>query len=153
MRRPGRILAVVAVIVVFLLVSAGLARVLSANGAERTAITDLLAAQAHGNAAALVAGIDGCAGDATCRATQDDNARALRSTGALQIVRLDLSTGFSLGGTTGIARVVWVTPRRLTVVQCARVKRGGNVISGIRVHVLAFSRPIGRETSCPGSES
>ena len=34
--------------------------------------------------------------------------------------------GSSPGGSTGTARVVWKTPTRLTVVQCARVRRGGD---------------------------
>lgn len=149
MRRSGRILAVVVAVVAFLLVSAALARVLSANGAERSAISALLDAQARGDSQALIAGIDGCAQSAACRATARRNAAELRSPGKLEIARLDLSTGFSLGGTTGTARVVWTTPSRLTVVQCARVRRGGDVLSGIDVEVLALGRPIGREASCP----
>lgn len=138
-------------VVAFLLVSAALARVLSANGAERSAITTAIEAQAHGDAAALIAAIDGCAQDASCRATATANAARLRSAGDVEIVRLDLSTSFSLGGTTGTARVVWTTPSRLTVVQCARVRRGGDVVGGIEVAVVALSRPIGRESSCPGT--
>jgi len=149
MRRSRRILAIAIAAVAFLLVSAALARVLSANGAERAAIRDLLEAQARGDAAALSAGIDGCERDAGCRATAARNAAQLRSAGAVEVVRLDLSTGFSLGGTTGTARVVWKTPKRLTVVQCARVRRGGDLLRGLDVRVLALSRPIDRESSCP----
>lgn len=152
MRRSQRFLIFAAALVAFLLVSAALARVLSANGAERAAIKDLLQAQARGDAAALTAGIDGCAGDAACRAEAERNADRLRSGGAVEVVRLDLSTGFSLGGTTATARVVWKTPTRLTVVQCARVERGGDVLRGLDVRVLALSPPILRDASCPSSE-
>jgi len=149
MSRSRRILVIALAAVAFLLVSAGLARVLSANGAERAAIRDLLDAQARGDAAALVAGIDGCDARPGCRATAERNAEQLRSEGEVEVVRLDLSSGFSLGGTTGTARVVWKTPSRLTVVQCARVRRGGDVVSGLDVRVLSLSRPIDRQSSCP----
>lgn len=149
MTRSRRILIIAAAVVAFLLVSFLLARVLSANGAERAAIEAVLEAQARGDAPALVAEIDGCARDAACRATAQRNAAQLRSSGQLDVVRLDPSTSFSLGGTSGTARVVWKTPTRLTVVQCAEVRRGGDPFSGFDVRVTAFSRPIDRESSCP----
>jgi hypothetical protein len=149
MRRPVRILLLVLAAVAFLVISAGLARVLSANGAERTAIEDVLKAQARGDAAGIVSRIEGCSANPACVATARANAAALRSRGALQIVRLDASTSFSLGGTSGVARVVWATPSRLTVVQCVAVRRGGNVVSGLSVELRSLSRPIGRESDCP----
>ena len=150
MRRPGRIAAVAFALVAFLAVSAALARVLSANGAERAAIVDLLAAQARGDADAVVRRLHGCAADPACRAAAAANARALRSPGAVELVRLDPSTSFSLGGgATGVARVVWRTPARTTVVQCVRVRRGGDVLGGLTVELLALSAPIARDGSCP----
>jgi len=149
MRRSRRILVIAAAVVAFVLVSAALARVLSANGAERAAIEDVLEAQARGDAAALVARIDGCAEDAACRATAERNAAQLRSAGEVDVVRLDPSTNFAPTGSTGTARVVWKTPTRLTVVQCARVRRGGDLLGGFEVRVEALSRPIERESSCP----
>jgi hypothetical protein len=149
MHRSRRFLVVAVAVVAFLLVSAALARILSANGAERSAIRDALGAQASGDPRALTAAIDGCAKDAGCRALATANAAALRSRGEVELVRLDLSTGFSPFDTTGTARVVWKTPSRLTVVQCALVHRTGNVLGGIEVEVVRLSRPIGRETSCP----
>lgn len=140
-------------LVAFLAISAALARVLSANGAERTAITKLLEAQAMGDAGEMVRRIDGCEREPACRATAEENARRLRSSGSLDLVRLDPSTSFSLGGgATDTARVVWRTPTRTTVVQCVEVRRGGDVLGGLSVDLLALSRPIGRETSCPRSE-
>ena len=102
---------------------------LSANGAERTGDRGRAEAQARGDAAGIVSRIEGCAAQPACVATARLNATRLRSRGALQIVRLDASTSFSLGGTNGVARVVWATPSRLTVVQCVAVRRGGNVRS------------------------
>ncbi|MDO8185929.1 hypothetical protein Q5424_05565 [Conexibacter sp. JD483] len=149
MGRSRRYLVLASAVVIFLLVSAALARVLSANGAERAAIRDALEAQASGDARALVAAIDGCAQDEACRAEAAVNAAALRSSGEIELARLDLSTSFSPFDTTGTARVVWKTPSRLTVVQCARVHRSGNVASGIEVRLTSLSRPIKRDTSCP----
>ncbi|MDW5594964.1 hypothetical protein VSS74_11480 [Conexibacter stalactiti] len=149
MGRPSRYLVVAAAAVLFLLASAGLARVLNANSAERAAIETALEAQAGGNVRALVASIDGCAQDAGCRASAEANAAALRSSGEVKVARLDLSTNFSPFGADGTARVVWTTPTRLTVVQCARIHRAGDVFGGIEVELLDLSRPIDRESSCP----
>jgi hypothetical protein len=146
-----RLLLLPLALVGFLAISFGLARVLSANGAERSAIERLLAAQARGDAAELVARIDGCAARPACRASARANARRLRSGGEVQIVRLDPSTSFSLGGTDGTARVVWRTPSRATVVQCVRVRRAGDVLRGLRIELHALSRPIRRTASCPSA--
>jgi hypothetical protein len=136
------------VLLAFLAISAGLARVLSANGGERSAIARLLDAQARGDAAAMMAQIDGCALQPACRTLADANAARLRSPGKVEIVRLDPSTNFSLGGATGTARVVWTAPSRTTVVQCVRVHRGGNVLSGLTIDLRRLSAPIDRESSC-----
>lgn len=150
MGRPGRIAIAALALVAFLAASAALARVLSANGAERNAIADLLAAQARGDAAGVVRRLEGCAADPACRAAAAANARALRSPGELELVRLDPSTSFSLGGgATGVARVVWRTPARTTVVQCVQVRRGGDLLGGLTVELLSLSPPIDREGSCP----
>lgn len=149
MRRPTRILLFALALLVFLAISLGLARVLSANGAERDAILSLLEAQARGDAPAMVQRIDGCAQQPACVAQAHANATRLRSTGRVELVRLDASTSFSLGGSEGVARVVWKTPTRTTVVQCVDVRRGGNVVSGLSVALERLSRPIERESSCP----
>jgi hypothetical protein len=151
MRRPVRIAAVLAALVVFLAISAGLARVLSANGAERSAIESLIDAQARGDAPAMISQIQGCSAEATCVSTARGNAARLRSTGSVQLVRLDASTSFSLGGHTGTARVVWTAPSRTTVVQCVRVRRGGNVVAGLTVRLLSLSAPINRQGDCPST--
>lgn len=149
MRRPARFLLLVAGLLAFLAISLGLARVLSANGAERDAVLALVEAQASGNADALVARIDGCAQRPACVATARANAARLRSPGRVELVRLDPSTSFSLGGHTGPARVVWKTPSHTTVVQCVEVHRGGDVVGGLSVELRALSRPIGHEAACP----
>lgn len=149
MRRPARFLLLALGLLLFLAVAAGLARVLSANGAEQSAIVSLLRAQARGDAQAVIAQLDGCAQRPACVADARRTATRLRSRGEVTLVRLDASTSFSLGGHDGIARVVWKTPSRTTVVQCVDVHRGGDVIGGLSVDLRALSRPIGREASCP----
>ncbi len=149
MRRPARILLGALALLVFLALSLGLARVLSANGAERSAILALLEAQAGGDADAMVARIDDCAAQPACVARARANATGLRSPGRVELVRLDASTSFAPTGSEGVARVVWKTPARTTVVQCVDVRRAGDVVSGLSIELLALSRPIDRESSCP----
>jgi hypothetical protein len=151
MRRPARILLLAVGVLAFLAISLGLGRVLSANGAERDAILALVEAQARGDAPAMVARIDGCARQPACVAAARADAARLRARGKVELVRLDASTSFSLGGTDGVARVVWRTPRRTTVVQCVAVHRGGDVIGGLSVELRSLSRPIGHESACPSA--
>lgn len=152
MRRRLVLIPLVALgVVAFLAISFGLARVFSANSAERAAIEALLVAQARGDGTRVAVLIDGCRARPACVAAAQANAARLRSRGALQIVRLDPSTDFALGATNGVARVVWRTPSRLTVVQCVGVHRGGDVVHGLTVALRSLSRPIPRESSCPSA--
>ena len=52
----------------FLAVSALLARVFSADGAERSAVTSLIEAEARGDAEAMLQRMSGCDRDPSCRA-------------------------------------------------------------------------------------
>lgn len=151
MRRPARILLLALGVLAFLAVSVALARVLNANGAEQSAIVSLLRAQARGDADAMIAQLDGCAERPSCVADARATAARLRSSGRIVLVRLDASTSFSLGGHDGIARVVWKTPSRTTIVQCVGVHRGGDVIGGLTVELRALSRPIGHQAACPSA--
>jgi hypothetical protein len=148
MRRPVRIALVVLAALAFLAISFGLARVLNANGAERSAIEALLSAQARGDASGVIARIEGCGADPACRAAAQANTARLRAPGKVVLVRLDASTSFSLGGTGGMVRVVWKTPHSLTVVQCVRVRRGGDVLGGLSVILESLSHPIGHQSAC-----
>ena len=137
-------------LVVFLAVSAMLARVWSAQGAESAAITTLVKDEAHGDQVGVIAQIAGCHGDAACRARAAANVAALRRPGTVLIITLQPSTGFSLVGSTGTARVAWLVGSSLPIVQCVRVRRAGNAISGLRVELLTVSlrlRPSNRP--CP----
>jgi hypothetical protein len=151
MRRPARILLVGLGLLAFLAISLGLARVLSANGAEQDAILALLRAQARGDSPEMVRLIEGCARRPSCVADARATAGRLRAPGKVVLVRLDASTSFSLGGRSGVARVVWKTPASTTVVQCVEVRRGGDVVRGLSVELRRLSRPIGHQAPCPSA--
>jgi hypothetical protein len=123
-----------------------LARWLGTENAERDAILRVLQAQARGDAAAMERLVD-CP-DAACRAQLRANAARLRGNTDVTIVRLDSGTSHAIGSKTAPTRVVWLTPDRLTTVQCAVVRRSGTPLSGRSVTLLGLSAPIGREAAC-----
>ena len=67
MRRPKVLLITGVVLVVFLLISALLARIFSADSAQRAAIIGVLQDQAQGDTNAVVSRIQGCDASAACR--------------------------------------------------------------------------------------
>ena len=117
MSRPFRIVLVVAAVVGFVAVSAGIARVLAAANAERDVAVDAVKAQVGAG-------------------------------GSVRILRVDAPSRVALGGRDSTARVVWRRGRRLPVVQCVRVRRSGNLLSGYDVRVLELDPPIDRESGC-----
>jgi hypothetical protein len=133
-------------IVVFLGISLLVARWLNTDNVERGAVIELLRAQARGDARAMLKELD-CRDDA-CRALARENARRLRSPGDLKIVLYQSGTAHALRSRTKPTRVVWITPGRLTTVQCVLVRRDGNAIAGSSVSLLRLSAPIGRQSSC-----
>jgi hypothetical protein len=143
------IVGIVAGIVLFLVISAVLARVFSANSAEQSAITSLVQSEAGGDANAIVDQVQGCRTDPSCRQRAAVNAAALRHPGAVSIIQLQPSTSFSLGGTEGTARVAWEVGSSLPIVQCVKVRRAGNPVSGLRVQLLEVSKRIASDTACP----
>ena len=149
MRRLSLILLIALGLVVFLAISAILARVLSIDGAERNAITSLVQAEAQGHSAAVVSLIHDCAGNPSCQQRAAQNATALRRSGAVKILTLGSSAGFSLGSTLGTARVAWRAGDALPIVQCVRVRRAGNALSGLHIQLLEVSLRIKSDTACP----
>ena len=145
-RRARRWAAIAAAVVAFLVVSALIARWLGSENAERSAILHLLEAQARGDAGDMLRRLD-CRDDA-CVAQTRENARTLRAQGRVTLVRVDSGTSHSLGGATAPTRVVWITPGRLTTVQCVLVRRSGTPLSGMSVTLLDLSAPIDREAPC-----
>jgi hypothetical protein len=141
-----RIALGVLALLVFLAISALVARWLTTDNAERDKVTRLLQAQARGDAPAMVRQLTGCA--PACAAQARANARRLRRAGAVQIVAYDSATAHALSTRTGVTRVVWKTPQTLTVVQCVRVRRSGSAVRGLTIRLLALSAPIPRTASC-----
>jgi hypothetical protein len=152
MRRAKVLLITGVVFVVFLLISALLARIFSADSAERTAIINVLEDQARGDTSAVISRIQGCASSASCRARAAVNASQLRGSGQISVLTLQTAAGgFSLGSTEGVARVAWRIGSGLPIVQCVRVRRAGNLISGLHIELLAVSKRIPSESDCPTS--
>ncbi len=151
MRRSRLVLLIALGIVIFIGVSFALARVFGANGAEQSAITGLVKAEAAGNESGVLSRIVGCSQSASCRARVAEDVGSLKRSGAISIIQLSPSTGFSLGGMTGTARVAWSAGSSLPVVQCVRVRRAGNLLSGLKVELLEISRRIKTDAACPRS--
>jgi hypothetical protein len=136
-------------IVVVLAVGAVLARVWSADGAETAAIAGLVQAEAAGDPDAMLQRIHGCRANASCRARVAQDIAALRRPGPVAILELRASTGFSLSGTLGTARVAWKVASSLPIVQCIQVRRAGDALRGLRVQLLAISLRIKSDADCP----
>jgi hypothetical protein len=139
----------VVVLGVFLALSTVLARVLSLDGAERSAITTLVSYEAAGNAAGAISQIRGCARGPACRDGVAADVAALSQQGAVTIIQIQASAGFSLGSTVGTARVVWRVGFSLPIVQCVRVRRAGDAISGFQVELVAITPRIHTDANCP----
>ncbi len=136
-------------VAVFWLVSGLLARVFSLSNAEQAAVTDLVTAEAHGRAAQVIAQIRGCAASPACRAGAQVDVATLHHPGAIQIAQYNPSAGFSLGSTTGVARVAWTVGGSKPIVQCVEVHRAGNVLSGQSIQLVKLSARINGGADCP----
>jgi hypothetical protein len=143
----------VAGVVIFLFVSAGLARVLTAGDAERSQINLVVRAESRGDAAAVVRAIDGCAAKPSCVARARANAAALRRPGKPKLLRLDPTTRIVIGDSRGTTRVAWIPGKGFPIVQCFYIHRTGNVISGMGVKVTGVSLRIHSVNNCKGVKS
>jgi beta-lactamase class A len=131
----------------FLAVALLLARYLTTENRERDAVYALLRDQARGDAAAMLARLDGC--QARCRAEVEANARRLARPGQVKILAYQSSTSYALGAAEGPTRVAWtIVDRQLPVVQCVLVQRTGNVLAGRGINLRRLSVPIDRLASC-----
>jgi hypothetical protein len=148
-RRRLYIAGIILALLLFLLISAVLARVFSIDGTERTAITLLVKDEAAGNRSAMIGRIKGCGSSAACRARVATDAAVLRRSGGVSILQLQPSAGFSLTSTVGTARVAWTGGSSLPVVQCVRVRRAGDALTGFHVELLELSRRIASDSNCP----
>ncbi|MBV9716836.1 MAG: hypothetical protein JOZ64_15780, partial [Solirubrobacterales bacterium] len=66
-------------------------------------------------------------------------------------IQIQPSAGFSLGSTLGTARVAWQAGGSLPIVQCIRVRRAGNAVSGFNVQLLAVTPRIRSDADCPAT--
>ncbi len=134
---------------IFILFSFLVARWLTAENRERTAVTDLLRAQAGGDADSMVALIEGCASAPSCRAAVARNARALRRPGVVRVLRLDSSTSHALLAQSGPTRVAWdVGGTSLPVVQCVAVERRGVPFLGGEIVLRSIGPKIAGAAAC-----
>jgi hypothetical protein len=145
-RRRLLVIAVPA-LVVFLAVSFALARYLTTENRERSAVFGLLKDQARGDARAMLARLPGCVG--RCRAEVERNARRLRRPGDVKILAYDSSTDYALGAASGPTRVAWtIVDRQLPIVQCVQVQRSGSALAGRTITLRRLSPPIDRQGTC-----
>lgn len=145
--RPARLTLIALGVFAFLAVSVLLARALTATGAERAAVLDVLRAQARGDGAAMLSDLPDCAREPACAATARARARRLRRPGSVQLLTYRPSVGLSLTRQSGVGRVAWRAGSALPVVQCVRVRREGPLTGG-GVTLLSLSDPIDGESSC-----
>jgi hypothetical protein len=151
MRRRLIITSVVLGIVVFVAISVMLARAFNAESAERAAVTDLVKAEARGDIAGAAGRLQKCASTTGCHARIASNVATIHHAGGVQVLQLEPSTSFSLGSTLGSARVAFRVGGSLPIVQCIRVRRAGNVVSGLRIELLAVSAPLKGDATCGSS--
>jgi len=149
MRRSRLLVLIALAIAAFLAISALLARVFSAESAERDAITRVVRAEAHGDQGYVIDQIKGCRASSSCRERIAADVAALRHAGTVLILTLQQSTGFSLSSTLGTARVAWDVGSSLPITQCVRVRRAGNALSGLRVELLAITPRLQADATCP----
>jgi hypothetical protein len=147
--RRAYLLAIAAGIVVFLVISALLARAFSASSAEQSAVTALVRAEARGDVDAVMDSILNCRGSAACQRRAASNAAGLKHPGTVSILQFTPSTSFSIAGTEGTARVAWNVGGSLPITQCVRVRRTGNVLSGLHVQLLAVTPRLAADAVCP----
>jgi hypothetical protein len=137
-------------VVLFLAISAWLARFLTTDNLEREEDVALIRAEASGDAAAIISQLENCRASPSCVATARQNAAdpRLRRPGEVKILSLTSATANSPGGATGKTRVAWTVLGQTPVVQCVDVRRTGSALTGVDVKLLSLSRPIPNEADC-----
>jgi hypothetical protein len=135
-------------VLLFLAISGLLARYFSVENVERDDELALIEAETRGDASGVIDGLSGCRSSPACVALARANADSLRRPGAVKILSLKSTNSHSLTSSTGTTRLAWTVIGRLPVVQCFRVRRGGNFFKGITVTLLSLSAPIPNEADC-----
>ena len=148
MSRRRRLLLIAAGVVLFLVISGVLARFLNVENTERDDILTVLEAQAAGNPQKVISLLKGCSSRPACVATQQRNAAQLKRPGDVKLLLVTSHTSYALTTATGVTRVAWTVIGRLPVVQCVRVRRAGNALTGLSVTLLDLSAPISNTGVC-----
>jgi hypothetical protein len=151
MARRRRLLVLALIVAAFVAVSAGLARVFSAAGAERDEVTALIQSEARGDVAAMLDDMPGCRADARCRSQVAADSRALKQPGPVSILQFTPTTAFPVLGGSGTARVAWQYRSSRPVTQCVRIRRSGNPVAGLTVRLTAITRGLAGNANCPAS--
>lgn len=146
--RGTRIALIAAGVLLFLAISGVLARFLSAENVERDHELTLLQMQATGAWRAMLYELTGCSASASCTATVRADAARLRRPGTVLILSTQSTTDHSLTGSVGETRVAWEVTVHHPVVQCVRVRRSGNFLTGISISLLTISAPIPSTADC-----
>ena len=151
MRRLPRPVLIVLILIAFLLflaISAILARIFSVDGAERAALISLVQAEGRGDYRGMLHQMYHCT-SAGCRSRIAYDAAAYKRSGRIEIAEINTSAGFSLGSTLGTARVAWFAADLRPVVQCVKVRRAGDALTGYTIRLLEVSVRIPSDSSCP----
>ena len=144
-----RALAIAFGVAAFLLVSFFAATWLSAENRERDAVIDLLRAQTGGDATAMIAMLDGCSTNPTCRAQAERDARTLRRSGSIRILNIDSATSHAVFAKSGPTRVAWdVGGKSFPVVQCVQIERRGVPALGGPVVMTSIGPQIKGDGAC-----
>jgi hypothetical protein len=140
-------LAILVGVIVFLVVSGLLARWLALENVERGDVLAVLTDEAHGDANGILAALHGC--DRYCRANVFADARSLKRSGNVQILAYQSQTSYALSTTVGVTRVAWKSSLgRFPVVQCVKVRRSGNAVTGMTIALLTLSVRIPDTADC-----
>jgi hypothetical protein len=134
--------------VLFLAISALLARFFGAENVERQDILAVLRAEVVGDEHGMLSQLSGCAAKPACTAAVKADAASLHRSGPVKLLSLTSSTNHSLTGSVGATRVAWTVIGHLPTVQCVTVQRTGNFLTGISVSLLSIGKPIESEADC-----
>lgn len=148
-RRRRWLIALIALgVALFLIISFELARFFSVESLEREDLVTLLQAEARGNAPAMLDQLHDCRTSPRCVAAVHRDAATLHRPGSVKILTLTSPTAGSLTSKTGTSRVAWTVIGTLPVVQCVRMRRTGNAVTGLSLQLLTIGPKIESEADC-----
>ena len=135
-RRARRRLLIALGVILFLAISALLARFLTSDNLEREQDVALIEAEAKGDAGGVISTAQRLPREpivrGDCSAKNASNPR-LRRAGEVKILSLNSATANSPTGATGKTRLAWTVLGQLPVVQCIEVRRSGNALTGMHI--------------------